>query len=340
MNMQATDAQLTAKDFASDQDVRWCPGCGNYSILAQMKKVLADLGIPREQVVFVSGIGCASRFPYYMGTYGFHGIHGRALGIATGIKSTRPELSVWVAAGDGDMLSIGGNHLLHTVRRNVDINIVVFNNRTYGLTKGQYSPTSPLGMKTKSTPMGSIDYPVQPISVAIGAEATFVARTVDRQVKHMQEVLAKAAAHKGTSFVEVYQNCIIFNDGAFEYASAKDMKDDATVYLEHGRPLVFGKDGNKGIRLNGIEPEVVTLGGGITEADLLVHDERQIEPHLAYMLSRLRYPEFPEPMGVFRCVERPTYEDQLVAQVKEATETMGPGQLEALLTAGETWQVT
>jgi len=339
MSAHATDVPLTPKDFASDQDVRWCPGCGNYSILAQMKKVLADLGIPREKVVLVSGIGCASRFPYYMGTYGFHSIHGRALGIATGIKATQPELSVWAVSGDGDMLSIGGNHLLHTIRRNIDVNILVCNNRTYGLTKGQYSPTSPLGMKTKSTPMGSIDYPLQPLSVAIGAEATFVARTVDRNVKHLREVLTRAADHKGTSFVEIYQNCVIFNDKAFEYASGKDTKDDATLHLEHNRPLLFGKDRKKGIRLNGIEPEVVTLGDDVREDDLVFHDERQAEPSLAYLLSRMRYPDFPEPMGVFRCVERPTYEDELMAQVNEAIQAHGSGRLDGLLDNGDTWVV-
>jgi len=329
--------KLTHKDFASDQDVRWCPGCGNYSILAQTKKVLATLGIPREKVVFVSGIGCAARFPYYVNSYGFHSIHGRALGIATGVKATQPDLSVWVATGDGDALSIGGNHLLHAIRRNMDMNILLFNNQTYGLTKGQYSPTSPLGMKTKSTPMGSIDFPLHPISVALGAEATFAARTVDINVKHLQYVLEQAAHHKGTSFVEIYQNCIIFNDGAFEYATGKETKSETTVYLEHGKPLVVGKDGKKGIRVNGMEPEVVTLGGDISEDDLLVHNEKQEEPSLAYLLSRMHYPDFPEPMGIFRCVERPTYEDLLMGQVEHAVQTRGEGTLEALYDNGETW---
>ncbi|MCH7925253.1 MAG: 2-oxoacid:ferredoxin oxidoreductase subunit beta, partial [Planctomycetes bacterium] len=236
---------LSPKDYASDQDVRWCPGCGDYSILAQMKKVLAALGVPREKIVFVSGIGCSSRFPYYMNTYGFHTIHGRALPLASGIKITNPELSVWVVTGDGDGLSIGGNHLLHTIRRNLDINILLFNNRIYGLTKGQYSPTSPLGKKTRSSPVGSIDFPLHPISVAIGAEATFVARTIDVNVKHLASILDRAAKHKGTSFVEIYQNCNIFNDQAFEYATGKDTKEDTTIYLEHNRPLVFGKERKK-----------------------------------------------------------------------------------------------
>ena len=335
----AADVGPTTRDLTSDEDVRWCPGCGNYSILAQTKKVLSNLGIPRENIVFVSGIGCASRFPYYLNTYGFHGIHGRALGIAIGIKAVQPDLSVWVATGDGDALSIGGNHLLHAIRRNTDINILLFNNRTYGLTKGQYSPTSPLGMKTKSTPMGSIDFPLHPLSVAIGAEATFVARSVDRNTAHLQYVLERAARHKGTSFVEIYQNCVIFNNGSFEYATRKDTKDDTTVYLEHGRPLVFGKDRAKGIRLNGMSPEVVTLGGAVTEDDLLFHDERQAEPILAYILSRMRGPEFPEPLGVFRCVDRPTYEDMLMGQVEQAVHDRGEGTLEDLFDNGEAWIV-
>jgi len=339
MSTASATVQLTAKDYASDQDIRWCPGCGDYSILAQVKKVLAALGVKRENTVFVSGIGCSSRFPYYMNTYGFHSIHGRAPGVATGIKLTRPELDVWVATGDGDGLSIGGNHLLHTIRRNVSIKILLFNNRIYGLTKGQYSPTSPFGKKTKSTPMGSVDYPLHPLSVAIGAEATFVARAIDVNTKHLEYVLERAAKHKGTSFVEIYQNCTIFNDMAFEYATGKETKDDTTVYLEHGKPLIFGKDRNKGIRLHGMDPEIVTLGGDIKEDDLLFHDERQAEPSLAYLLSRMHYPDFPEPMGVFRCVERPTYEDLVMGQVHEAVKTKGPGRLEDLYDDGETWVV-
>jgi len=339
MSTASATVQLTAKDYASDQDIRWCPGCGDYSILAQVKKVLAALGVKRENTVFVSGIGCSSRFPYYMNTYGFHSIHGRAPGVATGIKITRPELDVWVATGDGDGLSIGGNHLLHTIRRNVSIKILLFNNRIYGLTKGQYSPTSPFGKKTKSTPMGSVDYPLHPLSVAIGAEATFVARAIDVNTKHLEYVLERAAKHKGTSFVEIYQNCTIFNDMAFEYATGKETKDDTTVYLEHGKPLIFGKDRNKGIRLHGMDPEIVTLGGDIKEDDLLFHDERQAEPSLAYLLSRMHYPDFPEPMGVFRCVERPTYEDLVMGQVHEAVKAKGPGRLEDLYDDGETWVV-
>ena len=257
----ATPQKLTANDYASEQDVRWCPGCGDYAILAQMKKVLSTLGIPKEKLVFVSGIGCSSRFPYYLETYGIHSIHGRAPAIATGLKSVRPDLSVWVVTGDGDGLSIGGNHLLHCIRRNLDINIVLFNNRIYGLTKGQYSPTSPLGKVTKSTPMGVIDNPLHILSVAIGAEATFVARTVDVNSKHLGMVLQRAAEHKGTSFVEVYQDCVVFNEGAFEYASDKKIRAEHTLELEHGMPLVFGTNRDKGIRLNGMEPEDRRAGG-------------------------------------------------------------------------------
>ncbi|MCP4787760.1 MAG: 2-oxoacid:ferredoxin oxidoreductase subunit beta, partial [Fuerstiella sp.] len=254
--------QLTAKDFASDQEIRWCPRCGDYSILAQMKKVLPELGIPREQFCFVSGIGCSSRFPYYMNTYGFHSIHGRAPAIASGVKLANPDLQVWVITGDGDALSIGGNHLMHAIRRNLDINIILFNNQIYGLTKGQYSPTSPLGSKTKSTPYGSVDNPLNPLSVAIGCEATFVARSVDVDTRHLAATLRRAANHKGTSFVEVYQDCNVFNSGAFFYASKKGEKENNIVYLEHGKPLIFGKERDKGIRLNAHgRPEVVELSG-------------------------------------------------------------------------------
>jgi len=335
---ESTVVQLQAKDYASDQDVRWCPGCGDYSILAQTKKVLSRVGAKRETTVFVSGIGCSSRFPYYVNTYGFHSIHGRAPGLATGIKIANPDLTVWVATGDGDGLSIGGNHLLHAIRRNVNIKILLFNNRIYGLTKGQYSPTSPFGKKTKSTPMGSVDFPLHPLSVAIGAEATFVARTIDVNVKHLEYVLERAAQHKGSAFIEIYQNCNIFNDMAFEYATAKETKDDTTLYLEHNRPLTFGKDHKKGIRLNAMDPEIVELGSGINEDDLLFHNEKQAEPSLAYLLSRMHYPEFPEPMGVFRCVERPTYEDMVVNQVRTAKEKSS-SRLEDLFNEGETWEV-
>ena len=331
---------LKPADFASDQDVRWCPGCGDYSILAQMKKMLPSLGVPPEQLVFVSGIGCSSRFPYYVNTYGVHSIHGRAPAIATGLKCARPDLHVWVITGDGDALSIGGNHLIHCLRRNLDINIILFNNRIYGLTKGQYSPTSPLGKVTKTTPTGSIDNPLHPLSIAIGCEATFVARSIDVHIQHLGMVLRRAAEHRGTSFVEVYQNCNVFNDGAWEYATSRETKADTVIELQHGKPLVFGRDGSKGIRLRGMEPEVVELGHGITERDLLVHDERSPEPSLAYLLSRMRHPEFPEPIGIFRAVDRPIYDAELTAQVEAARRTKGRGDLEKLFRSGETWTVS
>jgi 2-oxoglutarate ferredoxin oxidoreductase subunit beta len=330
---------ITAKDLASDQEVRWCPGCGDYSILAQMKKALAPLGIPREKMVFISGIGCSSRFPYYMNTYGFHSIHGRAPTIATGLKACRPDLQVWVITGDGDGLSIGGNHLIHAIRRNVDLKIVLFNNEIYGLTKGQYSPTSRIGTRTKSSPLGSIDNPLRPLSIAIGAEATFVARTLDVDVQHLTETLKRASAHKGTAFVEIYQNCKIFNDGVFEYATDKSIKADNTLYLEHGKPLIYGKDRNKGIRLHGLDPEVVSLGNGVAVDDLLMHNEKAEEPSLAYLLSRMVYPRFPECVGVFRAVDRPCYDDLLNAQIEQVINAKGKGKLEELFASEDTWVV-
>jgi 2-oxoglutarate/2-oxoacid ferredoxin oxidoreductase subunit beta len=330
---------LKPADFASDQDVRWCPGCGDYSILAQTKKVLAKLGVDRTKTVFVSGIGCSSRFPYYMNTYGFHSIHGRAPTFATGLKLARPDLQIWMVTGDGDGLSIGGNHLMHIIRRNVDVKILLFNNRIYGLTKGQYSPTSEFGKKTKSTPMGAPDHPVRPISVAIAAEASFAARSIDVDVKHLEYTLERAAKHVGTAFVEIYQNCNIFNDGAFDYATDKATKSDTTLYLEHGKPLVFGKEPGKGIRLNGMTPEIVDLKTTPRD-DLLVHDERAAEPSLAFLLSRMRYPEFPEPMGVFRAVEHERYVDLVRKQNEAAVAKLGPGNLQKLVTGDETWTVS
>ncbi len=332
--------QLTAKDFASDQEVRWCPRCGDYSILAQMKKVLPELGIPREKFCFVSGIGCSSRFPYYMNTYGFHSIHGRAPAIATGFKLANPDMQVWVITGDGDALSIGGNHLMHAIRRNIDINIVLFNNQIYGLTKGQYSPTSPLGSMTKSSPFGSVDNPLNPLSVAIGCEATFVARAVDVDTRNLAAILKRTAEHKGTSFVEVYQDCNVFNSGAFRYASKKGEKEDNIVYLEHGKPLIFGKDHDKGIRLNAYgRAEVVELSSGISEDDLLFHDEKAEDPSLAFLLAQMRHPEFPEPLGVFRNVERPVYDESVRNQVVAAREQLGDGDLQKLFNSGDTWVV-
>lgn len=332
------ETKLTRKDFVSDQAVRWCPGCGDYAILAQLQRVLPELGIPKENIVFVSGIGCSSRFPYYMDTYGIHSIHGRAPTLATGMKIANPDLHVWVITGDGDGLSIGGNHLLHTIRRNVDMTIVLFNNRIYGLTKGQYSPTSLPGTRTKSTPMGSIEQSFNPLSVAIGAEATFVARTIATEVKHMAEILKRAAEHKGTSFVEVYQNCLIFNDGTWEYATDAQVKKDHILELEHGKPLIFGKNRDKGICLRGLDPVAVSITD--PERDrLLIHNEFAPEPSLAYLLSRMRYPEFPEPIGVFRCVEKPTYEGDVLRQIQQAKEKKGDGDLAQLYRDAEIWEV-
>jgi 2-oxoglutarate/2-oxoacid ferredoxin oxidoreductase subunit beta len=333
-------ATLTRKDFMSDQEVRWCPGCGDYSILAQTQKVMPDLGVPREKIVFISGIGCSSRFPYYMNTYGFHTIHGRAPAIATGLKASHPELMVWVLTGDGDALSIGGNHLLHVLRRNVDVKIVMFNNRIYGLTKGQYSPTSEFGKRVRSAPMGAPDYPLNPLSIAIGAEATFVARTIDTDTKHLITILERAAAHKGVAFVEVYQNCNIYNDGAFAYLTDRETHDDRTLYLEHGKPMLFGKEHKRGIRLRGIDPEVVTIGeNGVSEDDVLRHDESKPETYLAHMLSRLDYPDFPVPVGVLRAVQKPTFDTVLEEQSQTALSRYGEGDLDELFNRGETWEV-
>ncbi|MFG0334685.1 MAG: 2-oxoacid:ferredoxin oxidoreductase subunit beta [Maioricimonas sp. JB049] len=340
MSTEVSLPVLSPKDFASDQEIRWCPRCGDYSILAQVKKVLPTLGIPRENFAFISGIGCSSRFPYYVDTYGLHSIHGRAPAIATGLKIARPDLQVWVITGDGDGLSIGGNHLMHAIRRNVDLKIIMFNNQIYGLTKGQYSPTSPHGKKTKSTPFGSIDHPLSPLSIAIGSEATFVARSVDVDIKHLTMVLERAAHHRGTAFVEVYQDCNVFNSGAFEFASKKDQKLDNCIYLEHGKPLIFGKKKDKGIRLTGDgRPEVVNLEE-VNRDDLLFHDEKVDDPSLAFQLARMRWPESPEPMGIFRAVERPTYDAQLNEQLDAVIEKNGPGDLEALFNTGDTWEVT
>ena len=331
--------QLTKKDFQSDQEVRWCPGCGDYSILAQVQKVMPELNIPRENVVFISGIGCSSRFPYYMNTYGFHTIHGRAPAVATGLKTTRPDLQVWVVTGDGDALSIGGNHFIHMLRRNVDLKILLFNNRIYGLTKGQYSPTSELGKKAKSTPYGSIDAPFNPIHMALGAGATFVARTIDVEPPHLQMVLHRMAQHRGSAFVEIFQNCNVFNDGAFFDVTEKAVKDEMQLRVEHGKPLIFGKQKNKGIRLRGFKPETVTLGeNGNTANDLLVWDE-QAEPSLSFLLGELIPPAFPAPIGVFRAVIRPVHHELEVAQRAQVKALKGQGDLEKLLTSGDTWQV-
>ncbi len=334
----AQPKELTAKDFKTDQQVKWCAGCGDHSILVQLQKVLASKKADRDHTVFVSGIGCSSRFPYYMDTYGFHGIHGRAPAIATGVKCANPDLDVWVITGDGDALSIGGNHFVHTIRRNVGLKIILFNNRIYGLTKGQYSPTSHFGTRTKSSPAGSIDHPFHPVSVAIGAEVTFVARAIDTDVQHLQYVLRRAAAHRGTAFVEVYQNCQVYNHNAYSYATDRQTKHEHIVYLEHGKPLIFGNERDKGIQLHGEEPEVVELGG-VSPDDLIIHDEKAVEPTMAFRLSRMHYPQFPVPLGVFRAVEKPVYEELLMDQIAAACENDGPGELQQLLHAGDTWTV-
>ena len=327
---------LTKKDFQTDQEVRWCPGCGDYAILSAVQAVFPELGIPREKFVVISGIGCSSRFPYYMNTYGFHTIHGRAPAIATGLKVSRPDLDVWVVTGDGDGLSIGGNHLIHALRRNIDLKILLFNNRIYGLTKGQYSPTSEVGKVTKSTPMGSVDYPFNPITVALGASATFVARTIDVEQKHLGETLKRAHAHRGASFVEILQNCNIFNDGAFNDLSDKAIKADHQLVLEHGKPLIFGKNRDKGIRMNGQRAEVVTLGDGVTEKDLVVHDETNLA--LAFMLAGFEAP-MPAPVGVFYATSRPTFDAAMNAQLAEAKTKQGAGDIATLLKRGDVWTV-
>jgi 2-oxoglutarate ferredoxin oxidoreductase subunit beta len=340
--MAASAAKLSHKDYASSQDVRWCPGCGDYSILANVQRVMQELGVPRENFVFVSGIGCSSRFPYYMNTYGFHTIHGRAPAFATGIKCARPELSVWVVTGDGDGLSIGGNHLLHTIRRNIDLQILLFNNRVYGLTKGQYSPTSRMGMRTKSTPEGSIDHPVDPIAFALGSGASFVARTVDVDAKHLQEMLRRAHEHRGTALIEILQNCPVYNDDEWIEVEDRKTRVDAALKLADGEPLVYGRPGERrGIRIQDGIPSVVALGedDDPVAKGVAVHNERYETPAYAFALASLRRPEFPLPIGVFRAVDSSTYESLLEAQVTRAVEQHGRGSLEALLASGDTWIV-
>jgi 2-oxoglutarate ferredoxin oxidoreductase subunit beta len=332
--------KLGRKDFQSDQEVRWCPGCGDYSVLAAVQLLLPELDVRPENLVFVSGIGCAARFPYYMNVYGLHGIHGRAPAIATGIALARPDLDVWVITGDGDALSIGGNHLIHSLRRNVNFTMLLFNNQIYGLTKGQYSPTSEVGKVTKSTPFGSIDHPFNPVSLALGAEATFVARTHDMDRKHMMETFRRAHAHRGSSFVEVYQNCNVFNDGAFAAVTAKEARPNMLIDLKHGEPIRFGADGQRGVMLNDRgETEVVDVAD-VGEDRLLVHDEHRNDPSLAFALSRLAdTPTVPTPVGVFRDVDRPIYEGEVQRQLVGASEQRGPGDLAALIASGATWEV-
>ncbi|WP_440553749.1 2-oxoacid:ferredoxin oxidoreductase subunit beta [Streptomyces sp. SCPE 10] len=336
------EAKQSMKDFKSDQEVRWCPGCGDYAILAAVQGFMPELGLARENIVFVSGIGCSSRFPYYMNTYGMHSIHGRAPAIATGLASSRRDLSVWVVTGDGDALSIGGNHLIHALRRNVNLKILLFNNRIYGLTKGQYSPTSEVGKITKSTPMGSLDAPFNPVSLALGAEASFVARTIDSDRKHLTEVLRAAAEHPGTALIEIYQNCNIFNDGAFDALKDRQQAEEALIRLEHGRPIRFGPDGTRGVvrdpRTGDLEVVTVTPEN---EADLVVHDAHAASPTTAFALSRLADPDtlHHTPIGVFRSIERPVYDVQMSDQLDAAIEQKGKGDLAALLAGGDTWTV-
>jgi 2-oxoglutarate ferredoxin oxidoreductase subunit beta len=330
----------TKKDWTSDQEVRWCPGCGDYSILTAVQMLMPELGVRRENTVFVSGIGCSSRFPYYMNTYGVHSIHGRAPAVATGIAVSRPDLDVWVITGDGDGLSIGGNHLLHALRRNVNLTIILFNNQIYGLTKGQYSPTSETGKVTKSTPFGSLDYPYNPISLALGAEASFVARTHDMERKHMMETFRRAHEHNGAAFVEVYQNCNVFNDGAFEQILTKDARPKMLIQLEHGKPIRFGPEGEHGVVVDNGTARIVDVDE-VGEDNLLVHDEHAPDPSVAFALSRLASgPTAPTPVGVFRQVERPDYGSLVNQQLVNAAERRGPGDLGELLRSGSTWTVT
>ncbi|RYG45652.1 MAG: 2-oxoacid:ferredoxin oxidoreductase subunit beta [Chitinophagaceae bacterium] len=341
MSETVTAPLLTAKDFATDQEVRWCPGCGDYSILAQVQKVMPTIGVPRENIVIISGIGCSSRFPYYMNTYGMHSIHGRATTIASGLKASRPELSVWIVSGDGDSLSIGGNHTIHLLRRNFNVNLLVFNNQIYGLTKGQYSPTSEENKITKSTPFGSIDHPFNPLALAMGADASFVARTMDRDPKHLQAMLIRTNQHKGASFLEIYQNCNIFNDGAFEIFTEKGSKAQETLFLEQGKPLLFGAGNDKGIRLDGFNPQVVNLSDGFSADDLWIHDEQDI--YKAQILTRIfddpkKEGHLPRPFGVFYENDRPCYEEIMALQIEEA-KARKVGDLDALLRGKETWTI-
>jgi 2-oxoglutarate ferredoxin oxidoreductase subunit beta len=332
--LPASGPMQTAKDFKSDQMVRWCPGCGDFAILATVQKVMPTLGIPRENFVFVSGIGCSSRFPYYMNTYGFHSIHGRAPTVATGVKCANPDMQVWVVTGDGDGLSIGGNHLIHALRRNVDLKILLFNNRIYGLTKGQYSPTSEIGKKTKSSPMGTIDAPLNPIAIALASEASFVARAVDTDLPFLTDVLTRAAHHKGSVFIEIFQNCIVFNDGAFDAVTAKDVRDEKAIKLAHGQPMIFGKNRDKGLRQKGFDVEVVTFDPAAPPQDLLIHDEKA-PAQLAYALAHMGEPVV---QGVFRSVERPTLDELMTGQIAHA-KSEKPADLQKLLKGPETWTV-
>lgn len=329
---------LSRKDFVTTNDVRWCPGCGDYAILNSLQRTFPELGVPRENFVVVSGIGCSSRFPFYMDTYGFHTIHGRAPTVATGIKVANPDLSVWVVTGDGDGLSIGGNHMLHMLRRNLNITVLLFNNRIYGLTKGQYSPTSPIGTHTKTSPTGSIDNPLNPLLFALGAEATFIARTVDNNPKHMVETFKAAHAHQGISFVEIFQNCVIFNDSTWDSIYGKESRDDQTLFLEAGKPLLFGKNKQKGIRLNGLEPQIVDVATA-APGEILIHQPQQASPLYSQLLATMGLPDFPTPMGVIRQIQRPTYDELIEQQVGHAKAKRGSGTWKELLHGNATWTV-
>jgi 2-oxoglutarate ferredoxin oxidoreductase subunit beta len=339
--METTEIKLSSKDFVTDQEVRWCPGCGDYSILKQVQTVMPELGLKREEIVFISGIGCSSRFPYYMETYGMHSIHGRATAIASGLKATRPELSVWIVTGDGDALSIGGNHLIHLLRRNFNVNVLMFNNEIYGLTKGQYSPTSPLGKVAKSTPVGSIDHPFNPLALCLGADSTFVARTMDRDPVHLREILKRANAHKGTSMVEIYQNCNVFNDGAFEVFTEKGTKKLNTLFVEQGKPLLFGDNNSKGIKLDGFKPVIIDLADA-SASDLWIHDEHdQVKANILVRFFDQPGADnaLPRPFGVFYKEDRFCYEDALVHQIQEAVANKGKGNLDDLIRGKNTWTI-
>tara|TARA_B110000503_G_scaffold113915_1_gene171105 strand:- start:707 stop:1732 length:1026 start_codon:yes stop_codon:yes gene_type:complete len=332
---------LTAKDFATDQDIRWCPGCGDYSVLKQVQSIMPELGRDKEDIVFISGIGCSSRFPYYMNTYGMHSIHGRATAVASGLKISRPELSVWIITGDGDALSIGGNHLIHMIRRNFDVNILLFNNEIYGLTKGQYSPTSPEGKVTKSTPIGSLDHPFNPLKLCLGADSTFIARTMDRDPKHQREVLLRGSQHVGTSMIEIYQNCNVFNDGAFEVFTDKGSKLEETLFLEQGKPLIFGAEREKAIALDGFTPRIVNIAEA-NESDLMIHDETnrfQAQLLTSFFDNPKTEGHLPRPFGVFYAEDRYRYEEAMEEQIASATERMGKGNLDKLLSGSNVWKV-
>lgn len=333
---------LTAKDFATDQDVRWCPGCGDYSILKQVQSIMPELGRDKEDIVFISGIGCSSRFPYYMNTYGMHSIHGRATAVASGLKISRPELSVWIITGDGDSLSIGGNHLIHMIRRNFDVNILLFNNEIYGLTKGQYSPTSPEGKVTKSTPIGSLDHPFNPLKLCLGADSTFIARTMDRDPKHQREILLRGSQHVGTSMIEIYQNCNVFNDGAFEVFTDKGSKLQETLFLEQGKPLIFGAEREKAIALDGPNPRVVNLAEA-NEGELMIHDETnrfQAQLLTSFFDDPKMEGHLPRPFGVFYAEDRYRYEEAMEEQIAFATDKFGKGNLDKLLSGNNVWTVS